>query len=89
MGAMLNEKGIHYLDTTVGGSSQQVREGTAIIMAGGGEHLLESVRPILSTFAKEIFHMGPTGSGSRMKVGDESRTGSESGCPGRRIVVRR
>src|SRR5581483_8505567 len=38
------------------------------VMAGGEADTLERVRPVLSCFAKEIFHLGPSGAGNVMKL---------------------
>lgn len=61
-------KGIVYLDTTVGGSSVQVRAGDAIVMAGGDATALNSCRDLLELFAKRIFWLGAAGNGARMKL---------------------
>lgn len=57
-----------YLDTTVGGSSNQVRQGEAIVMAGGDEQALEASLPVLRCFSREVFHTGPCGTGATMKL---------------------
>ena len=67
-GEALARRGRHYLDTTVGGSSDQVRKRDAIVIAGGDERTLESCLPILSCFGQPVFHAGPCGSGARMKL---------------------
>jgi 3-hydroxyisobutyrate dehydrogenase-like beta-hydroxyacid dehydrogenase len=67
-GSQLAACGIAYLDATVGGSSEQVRQGDAIVMAGGLPAVLERHRPLLASFAREVFHVGLWGSGARMKL---------------------
>ena len=44
MGARLSQRGVGYVDATVGGSSRQVSAGEAIIMAGGNPDMLSPVR---------------------------------------------
>lgn len=68
LGESLAEGGVDYLDATVAGSSEQVRQGEAIVMAGGRCEVFERCRPLLSLFAKQAFHVGPWGSGARMKL---------------------
>lgn len=68
LGGQLAERGIFYIDATVAGSSRQVRLGEAIVMAGGSPEAIEQARPILRTFAKELFSVGPVGAGARMKL---------------------
>jgi 3-hydroxyisobutyrate dehydrogenase-like beta-hydroxyacid dehydrogenase len=58
----------NYVDATVGGNSRQVRERDVIVLAGGAPENWERARPILETFARECFHLGPAGSGARMKL---------------------
>ena len=66
--AALDHSGHRYLDTTVGGSSAQVRRREAIVIAGGDERALRDCRPILGSFGRKIYHAGPSGSGARMKL---------------------
>jgi 3-hydroxyisobutyrate dehydrogenase-like beta-hydroxyacid dehydrogenase len=57
-----------YVDATVGGNSRQTRAGDVIVMAGASDEDWARARPVLSTFARECFHLGPPGSGARMKL---------------------
>lgn len=68
LSALMESRRVHYLDTCVGGSSTQVRAGLAILLVGGDVEILERYRPLLNRIAKRIFHMGPAGSGARMKL---------------------
>ena len=68
IGARLAERGVRYVDATIAGSSVQVREGQAVVMAGGQRDAYSQAREILATFATELFHVGPWGAGSRMKL---------------------
>jgi 3-hydroxyisobutyrate dehydrogenase-like beta-hydroxyacid dehydrogenase len=67
-GTQLAAYGVAYLDATVGGSSEQVRQGDAIVMAGGLPAVLDCYRGLLASFAREVLHVGPWGSGARMKL---------------------
>ena len=67
-GAKLAAKDRFYLDTTVGGSSDQVRHRDAIVIAGGEARALDQCRAVLECFASQVFHAGPCGSGSSMKL---------------------
>ena len=62
------ERGIHYLDATIAGSSAQVRRGDVIVMIGGDGTAVQACDDLLRTFAKQSFHLGPCGSGARMKL---------------------
>jgi 3-hydroxyisobutyrate dehydrogenase-like beta-hydroxyacid dehydrogenase len=67
-GAQLSSRGVSYLDATVGGSSEQVRNGEAIVMVGGEEADLDRTKVVFESFAREVFHVGACGNGARMKL---------------------
>lgn len=67
-GRMLEAAGGHYLDTPVGGSSDQVRRQEAIVIAGGDDAALERCLPVLNCLGRRVFHVGPCGSGSSTKL---------------------
>ena len=64
----LAERGIGYIDATVGGSSVQARDGHALMMVGGAPEHLEDARDILDTISSNIVLTGGSGSGARMKL---------------------
>jgi 3-hydroxyisobutyrate dehydrogenase-like beta-hydroxyacid dehydrogenase len=68
IGAMLAREGVEYLDATVAGSSELVRQGEAVVMAGGEKEVFDRCRALLATFSKRAFHVGPWGSGAQMKL---------------------
>ena len=68
IGRRLAERGICYLDATISGSSQQVREGQAVVLAGGPAAAFEQCKDLFRLFARRWFHLGPCGSGSQMKL---------------------
>jgi 3-hydroxyisobutyrate dehydrogenase-like beta-hydroxyacid dehydrogenase len=59
---------IAYVDATVGGSSDQARKGEVIVLAGGAADDVADARDVLDSFARRVFHVGPCGSGARMKL---------------------
>ena len=67
-GRRLAERGISYLDATISGSSQQVREGQAVVLAGGPPAAFEQCEDLFRLFARRWFHLGPCGAGSQMKL---------------------
>lgn len=67
-GALLARRDCHYLETAVGGSSEVVRQGRAIVMAGGKATVLDRCSPVLRCFAREVFHTGDWGSASQTKL---------------------
>ncbi|MEQ1852520.1 MAG: NAD(P)-dependent oxidoreductase [Chthoniobacteraceae bacterium] len=68
LGAGLAAKGVHYLDATISGSSAQVLQRDVLVMAGGEPEVFARCREIFATFARETVHVGPCGSGARMKL---------------------
>lgn len=67
-GAKLDRAGIAYLDATVGGSSHQVRNREAIVMAGGAAQTFRDWEELFASFAQRTFHVGGWGAGARMKL---------------------
>lgn len=57
-----------YVDATIGGSSNHLRRGEAIVMAGACEGALEEAAPFLAALSSTVIHCGGPGSGARMKL---------------------
>jgi 3-hydroxyisobutyrate dehydrogenase-like beta-hydroxyacid dehydrogenase len=70
IGERLAKQNVHYLDATVAANSVQVLAGEGMVMAGGDPAAFDACRRLLATFAPEggSFHLGPCGSGARMKL---------------------
>jgi 3-hydroxyisobutyrate dehydrogenase-like beta-hydroxyacid dehydrogenase len=68
MGARLERGGVDYLDATVLGSSRVVRNGAAVVMAGGRRPVFDTVEPVFRTFSSRAFYLGGYGAGARMKL---------------------
>lgn len=66
--ARLEQRGIHYADACIGGSSEDVRQKRATVMFGGTSDAFEACRPIFDTYAVASFYMGQAGTGTRMKL---------------------
>ena len=56
------------LDAPVTGSRIQAEAGQLNFLVGGEAAVLERARPVLAAMSKEIVHLGPVGSGARMKL---------------------
>jgi 3-hydroxyisobutyrate dehydrogenase-like beta-hydroxyacid dehydrogenase len=65
---LLAARGGRLLDTPVSGSVPAVHQGTLIVLAGGDAADLEQARPVLDVLARQIFQLGPSGSGAVMKL---------------------
>lgn len=65
---ILRERGYRMMDAPVAGSTPVAEAGELTILAGGDQDLFEEFRPVLEAMGEKIFHMGPAGSGSHMKL---------------------
>ena len=68
LGRRLAEKGVSYADATVGGSSRQVRLREAILITGASPEAYARSADLFDAIAARSFHVGPPGSGGRMKL---------------------
>jgi 3-hydroxyisobutyrate dehydrogenase-like beta-hydroxyacid dehydrogenase len=64
----LAQRGITFLDSTVSGSSRQVRDREAVFMVGGEKEAYEACRDIFDALAEKVFYVGPSGCGSKAKL---------------------
>jgi 3-hydroxyisobutyrate dehydrogenase len=62
------ERNCPVVDAPVTGSRLQAAGGQLIFLVGADAAILERIRPILAAMSKEIVHLGPIGSGARMKL---------------------
>jgi 3-hydroxyisobutyrate dehydrogenase len=56
------------LDAPVTGSRAQAAAGQLTFLAGGSDRALEAATPVLRAMSKDIVHLGPVGSGAKMKL---------------------
>lgn len=68
IGARVELLGGRYLDATIAGSSQQVRSGEVTAIVGGPPDTVAACERLFQSFAARTFHVGPLGSGARMKL---------------------
>jgi 3-hydroxyisobutyrate dehydrogenase-like beta-hydroxyacid dehydrogenase len=62
------QAGAVYLDCPVSNGVQAAQAGTLTFMIGGDGAAVERAKPILSSLASDIFHLGPVGSGNIAKL---------------------
>jgi 3-hydroxyisobutyrate dehydrogenase len=60
--------GAELLDAPVTGSRMQAAAGQLTFLVGGSSRALEAAMPVLKAMSKEIVHLGPVGSGAKMKL---------------------
>ena len=68
LSAVAGARGCEFLDAPVTGSKTQAAAGELNFLVGGDSATLEKVRPVLAAMGKGIVHLGPTGSGSLLKL---------------------
>jgi 3-hydroxyisobutyrate dehydrogenase len=62
------ETGCELIDAPVTGSKVQAAAGQLLFLAGGSASSLTKVDPILRAMGRDVVHVGPTGSGARLKL---------------------
>ncbi len=65
---LAEQHGVNLLDAPVTGSRMQAEAGQLSFLVGGRDAALETAMPILKAMSKEIVHLGPVGSGAKMKL---------------------
>jgi 3-hydroxyisobutyrate dehydrogenase-like beta-hydroxyacid dehydrogenase len=66
--AAAHARGIHHLDTPMLGSSPQAESGEIFFMVGGDPAQLPVIRPLLDVMGRLTMHVGPPGTGNRIKL---------------------
>jgi 3-hydroxyisobutyrate dehydrogenase-like beta-hydroxyacid dehydrogenase len=64
----VQEAGGRFLDAPMTRTPKEAAEGRLNLLVGGDAELFDEMRPLLSAFAENITHVGPVGSGHRMKL---------------------
>jgi 3-hydroxyisobutyrate dehydrogenase len=68
LAALVEARGMKMLDSPVYGSTGPARDGTLGIMVGGEKAVLDTQRDLLEVMGKNIFYLGPQGSGAMAKL---------------------
>lgn len=68
LGEMVERRAGRMLDSPVSGSVPLIERGELTVMVGGDAQDLEQARPVFDILAKKVFHVGPRGAGSTMKL---------------------
>jgi 3-hydroxyisobutyrate dehydrogenase len=61
-------RGCAALDAPVTGSKPHAADGQVLFLVGGDAASLDRARPVLEPMSRDIVHLGPAGSGARMKL---------------------
>jgi 3-hydroxyisobutyrate dehydrogenase len=65
---LAEQRGARFLDAPVTGSRAQAAGGQLTFLVGGAEDSLAAATPVLKAMSKDIAHLGPVGSGAKMKL---------------------
>jgi 3-hydroxyisobutyrate dehydrogenase len=61
-------KGADYADAPIARTRQAAEEGTLSVMVGAADVTFAKLKPLIGTFATDITHCGPVGSGQVVKI---------------------
>jgi 3-hydroxyisobutyrate dehydrogenase-like beta-hydroxyacid dehydrogenase len=62
------DRGIDVLDVAISGSTPAAEQGALTLLAGGDREVFDAAAPIFRAIAAQWFYMGPSGSGTTMKL---------------------
>lgn len=76
--ALCAARGIAMIETPLSGGTVGAVAGTLTMMAGGDPAVLERVRPVLASMAKNIFYVGGPGAGQTLKLCNNLIAGAQT-----------
>lgn len=65
---VLKAKEVRFADAPLARTPKEAEEGRLNVMIGADQALLDELRPVLETFADNIFHVGELGAGHKIKL---------------------
>lgn len=68
MSAACAERGVFYAEAPMTRTPMHADRGEVNVLFGGQEVLLDRLRPVFDHYAENIFHVGPTGHATRLKL---------------------
>jgi len=68
LAARLEKAGFHMADAPLGGTPVQAEAGELSTMVGAEDAVFARLEPVLRSWARAVVHMGPPGSGHKMKL---------------------
>ena len=66
--AALAARNVRFADAPLTRSPKDAEAGRLNVLVGADEATLAAIRPVLETFAENIFHIGPVGGGHKLKL---------------------
>lgn len=77
--ARLAEKGAFYVDAAVSGGPHNIAAGEITLFAGGSTEAWTKAEPLLQTYGDPILHLGPVGTGMKVKLLNNAAFGAHIG----------
>ena len=68
IGKSLAEANVEYVEASVAGSSDQMRDGWATLFIGGNKLVVDQLQPVFEMLTSRDYYLGPIGTASRMKL---------------------
>ena len=68
LAALASARGCDFLDAPVTGSRTHAANGQLLFLVGGDVGAFARVRPLLAAMSRDALHLGPIGSGARLKL---------------------
>ena len=81
------DRGATFLDAPISGGVERAAEGTLTIMAGGDLTSFERASPVFEAFGTSLRHVGPSGSGSAVKLVNQLLVGIHSLAAAEALLV--
>jgi 3-hydroxyisobutyrate dehydrogenase len=76
--ALCAQHGIAMIEAPLSGGTTGAKAGTLTMMVGGETAMLERVRPVLESMAKNIFYVGGPGMGQTLKLCNQMIAGAQT-----------
>ena len=64
----LSEAGLRFIDASVSGTGSTVMDKDVVALVGGADADVREAEPLLRTFSRRVYHLGPVGSGALGKL---------------------
>jgi 3-hydroxyisobutyrate dehydrogenase len=68
LSAAASRRGCDLLDAPVTGSRSHAASGQLLFLVGGDARVFERAQPVFAAMGRDAVHLGPTGSGARLKL---------------------
>lgn len=72
----LAKESIRFVDAPVTGGPEGAKNGSLTIMGAGEQQTFQDASPVLSAMGARVFHLGPAGAGTKMKIVNQLLVGA-------------